>query len=97
MHLVNKVVPAADLRQQAEKLARKLARMPVPAIKFAKMSINNQQLVAGLQTSNDFNIQAIAALHVSTEGRKWMARLAEMSLKEYLELRDGPFRGLDIG
>ena len=97
MHLVNKVVPAADLRQQAEKLARKLARMLVPAIKFAKMSINNQQLVAGLQTSNDFNVQAIAALHVSTEGRKWMARLAEMSLKEYLELRDGPFRGLDIG
>ncbi len=96
MHLINKIVPAAELRHKAEQLARKLARMPVPAIKFAKMSINNQQLVAGIQSSNDFNVQAIAALHVSTEGRQWMAKLADMSLKEYLAYRDGPFAGLDI-
>lgn len=95
MHLVNKVVPAAELRLRAENLARKLARMPVPAIKFAKMSINNQQMAAGLQASFDFNVQSIAALHVSKAGREWMAKLGQMGLKDYLAHRDGPFEGLD--
>lgn len=96
MHLINKVVPASELRQKAENLARKLARMPVPAIKFAKMSINNQQMAAGLQTSFDYNVQAIAALHVSKAGREWMAKLSKMTLKEYLAFRDGPFEGLEV-
>lgn len=96
MHLVNKVVPASELRTASDKLARKLARMPVPAIKFAKMSLNQQQLIAGLQASFDYNVQAIAALHVSNAGREWMAKLGQMSLKEYLAHRDGPFEGLDV-
>lgn len=95
MHLINKIVPADQLREKTENLARKLARMPVPAIKFAKSSINNQQIAAGLMTSFDFNVHAIAALHVSRDGQEWMRNLQKMSLKEYLEFRDAPFKGLD--
>ena len=95
MHLVNKVVPAAELEEATLKLARKLARMPAPAIKFAKASLNQQQMIAGLRNSWDYNVEAMAALHTSTKGREWMAKLAKMSLKEYLEFRDAPFRGLD--
>src|SRR5690606_27465480 len=76
MHLINKIVPAADLKEATEKLARKLARMPVPALKFTKASINNQQMVAGLLPSFQYNIEAIAALHVTNHGREWMAKLA---------------------
>jgi enoyl-CoA hydratase/carnithine racemase len=96
MHLVNRVVPATELASATDKLARKLARMPVPAIKYAKASINHQQVAAGLMGSFDYNVGAISALHVSTAGREWMANLARMSLKEYLAHRDGPFDGLDI-
>lgn len=96
MHLVNKVVPAAELKAATEKVARKLARMPVPALKFTKASINNQQMVAGLLPSFQYNIEAIAALHSTNKGREWMKNLATMSLKEYLEFRDAPFRGLDV-
>ena len=49
MHLVNKVVPAAELEEATLKIARKLARMPAPAIKFAKASLNQQQMIAGLK------------------------------------------------
>ncbi|MGO6743747.1 MULTISPECIES: enoyl-CoA hydratase/isomerase family protein [Rhizobium] len=95
MHLINKIVPADQLKQKTENLARKLARMPVPAIKFAKSSINNQQIAGGLMTSFDYNVHAIAALHVSKDGQEWMRNLQKMSLKEYLEFRDAPFKGLD--
>lgn len=95
MHLVNKVVPAASLMDEARKLARKLARMPVPAIKFAKESLNQQQMIAGLQASFRYNIEAMAALHTSKGGRAWMASFKDMTLKEYLAHRDAPFKGLD--
>lgn len=95
MHLINRIVPADQLKEKTENLARKLARMPVPALKFTKASINNQQMVAGLLPSFQYNIEAIAALHVTKQGREWMANLAKMSLKEYLAFRDGPFKGLD--
>jgi hypothetical protein len=39
--------------------------------------------------------EAMAALHTSTKGREWMAKLAKMSLKEYLAFRDAPFKDLD--
>jgi enoyl-CoA hydratase len=95
MHLVNKVVPAEHLMEEATKLTRKLARMPVPALKFTKASLNNQQMVAGLLASFQYNIEAIASLHVTKSGREWMQKLGKMSLKEYLAYRDAPFKGLD--
>jgi len=95
MRLVNKVVPEAELAAATDRLARKLARMPVPALKYTKASLNSQQMAAGLLTSFQYNIEAIAALHSTTSGRAWMANLARMTLKEYLAFRDGPFAGLD--
>ena len=95
MHLVNKVVPADNLMDETRKLARKLARMPVPAIKYAKASINQQQVLAGLTGSFNYNVEAMAALHTSKGGREWMAKLHDMDLKQYLTVRDAPFRGLD--
>ena len=36
--------------------------MPAPAIKFAKASLNQQQMIAGLKNSFDYNVEAMAAL-----------------------------------
>jgi len=95
MHLVNKVVPGASLMDETKKLARKLARMPVPAIKYAKASLNQQQMLTGLLSSFNYNIEAMAALHTTKKGREWMANFSKMPLKEYLAMRDAPFKGLD--
>lgn len=95
MHLVNKVVPADRLMEETRKLARKLARMPVPAIKFAKASINQQQVLAGLTGSFQYNVEAMAALHTTKGGREWMRKLQDLDLKQYLTVRDAPFKGLD--
>lgn len=96
MHLINKIVPADELMDKARMLARKLSRVPVPALKYTKKSINNQQMIAGLRASFDYNITAIAGLHVTKQGNDWMKMLGKMTLKEYLEFRDSPYRGLDI-
>ncbi len=95
IHLVNRAVPGARLMDEATRLARKLARMPHPAIKFAKASINHYQESAGLTSSWLYNVEAMATLHSSPEGRAWMRKLKEMPLKDFLAEREAPFRDLD--
>ena len=95
IHLVNKAVPRDHLMPEVRRLAAKLARMPKPAIKFAKAALNHQQVAAGLQSSWDYNLETAASLHACDTGRLWMRRLKEMPLKQFLELREKPFRDLD--
>ena len=95
IHLVNKAVPASALKAETERLARKLARMPLPAIKFAKASINHYQETCGLTSSWLYNVESIATLHASPEGSHWMRMLKEKSLKDFLDEREAPFRDLD--
>ncbi len=95
IHLVNKVVPPDMLMAEAEKLARKCARMPGAAIKYAKAALNHQQQTAGLESSWTYNRETTAILHATDEGRYWMNMLKEKSLKEFLAAREAPFRELD--
>ncbi len=95
IHLVNKAVPAAELMAEARRLAAKLARVPVPAIKFNKAAINNALLLAGLHNSWLFNAETTAALHCTEQGRAWMRRLYEQGLAEFLRAREAPFEDLD--
>ena len=80
---------------EATRLARKLARMPLPSIKFAKAALNHQQLAAGLTSSWAYNMETTASLHASEEGRRWMRMLKEMPLAEFLRIREAPFRPLE--
>jgi enoyl-CoA hydratase/carnithine racemase len=95
IHLVNKAVPRERLMEEARRLARKLARMPLPAIKFAKAALNHQQVTAGLWSSLEYNKETMATLHATAEGRRWMRMLKEMPLARFLREREGPFRELD--
>jgi enoyl-CoA hydratase len=97
IHLVNKAVASDHLMPEAKRLARKCARMPGAAIKFAKASLNHYQETAGLPSSWSYNRETTAILHASEEGRQWMRLLKEKSLKEFLEIREAPFRDLDDG
>ena len=95
IHLVNRAVPADRLMDEAKNLARKLARMPGPAIKYAKASINHYQETAGLTSSWRYNVETISTLHASEHGREWMRKLKEKPLKAFLDEREAPFRELD--
>ena len=95
IHLVNKVVPGDMLIAEAERLARKCARMPGTAIKYAKAALNHQQQTAGLESSWTYNRETTAILHATDEGRYWMRVLKEKSLKGFLAEREAPFRELD--
>ena len=95
IHLVNRAVPRDRLMPEATRLAAKLARMPLPAIKFAKAALNHQQLTAGLSSSLAYNMETTATLHASQEGRRWMRMLKEMPLAEFLRIREAPFEALD--
>lgn len=92
--LVNRVVPDDQLLTEAQNMARKIARVPYPAIQTAKAALNKQQELAGFAESWAFNRQVVAELHSSPQGRHWMRLLKEHSLKDFLTLRDGPFSGL---
>ena len=95
IHMVNKTVPADQLMLEAEKLARKLSRVPHPAIKFAKASLNHQQESAGFTSSWKYNVETTASLHAGKEGSYWMRMLKEKTLKEFLAQRDAPFKEFD--
>jgi enoyl-CoA hydratase/carnithine racemase len=95
IHLVNKAVPRDRLKEEAERLARKCARMPGAAIKFAKAALNHHQETQGLTSSWSYNRETTAILHASEEGRRWMGMLKDHSLKEFLDIREAPFRELD--
>ena len=95
IQLVNKAVPLDRLKEESERLARKCARMPGGAIKFAKAALNHHQETQGLASSWSYNRETTAMLHASEEGRRWMRMLKEMSLKEFLAVREAPFRELD--
>lgn len=95
IHLVNKAVPADELMEEARRVARKLARMPVPAVQTAKAALNHQQEGAGFTESWNYNRDVVAELHAGESGRHWMGLLKGRSLKEFLEIREAPFKDLD--
>jgi enoyl-CoA hydratase len=95
IHLVNKAVPRDCVLPEARRIARKCARMPGAAIKFAKATLNHHQETAGLPSAWSYNRETTAILHGSEEGRRWMRMLKEKSLKEFLEIREAPFRDVE--
>ncbi|HET6519682.1 MAG TPA: enoyl-CoA hydratase/isomerase family protein [Geminicoccaceae bacterium] len=97
MGLVNRAVPAERVMPEARRLATKLARMPKPGIKFTKAALNQAQMLAGLYASWMHNMETTAQLHATENGRAWMRLLFEKPLKEFLEIREAPFREPDEG
>ena len=95
INLINKAVPREEVMKEAKRVARKCARMPGSGIKFAKASLNHQQEAAGFLSSHRYNLEVMSTLHASEEGSEWMRKLKDHSLKEFIDIREKPFRELD--
>jgi len=95
IHLINRAVPADRVMEEARRVARKCARMPGAAIKFAKAALNHVEETAGLHSSWSYNRETTAILHATEAGREWMGRLKGRPLRDFLAEREAPFRDLD--
>lgn len=95
IHLVNRAVPADALMDEAIRLTRKLSRVPVPSIKFNKAAINHMQVTAGMISSWLYTVEMAALVHTGEEGLNWMRLSRELGFREFLRVREAPFRDLD--
>ncbi len=82
--LVNKVVPADKLETETLELARRLASGPTKAIGLAKKVIN-KSLVADLETSLDYAIQAQTICYHTEDHAE--------ATRAFLEKREPQFKG----
>lgn len=95
IHLVNRAVPADTLMDEAIRLTRKLSRVPAPGIKFNKAAINHAQVTAGLISSWWYTVEMAALVHTGEEGMAWMRLSREVDFREFLRIREEPFREPD--
>lgn len=93
--VVNEVVPDDQLMARALSLAHRLARVPRASIRLNKAITNLGLQVAGMRAGMTFNAALSAMAHASMDS----AEVAELrsarqagDLRQFLKLRDDPFR-----
>jgi enoyl-CoA hydratase/carnithine racemase len=93
MGLVNKVVPAAELADEAKKMARQLVMIPPPAMELNKRAINHSYDIRGLQATIDYGAEmfALALMSESEESKEFFAVAAEKGLKAAFKWREEKF------
>jgi enoyl-CoA hydratase len=82
--LVNKVIPAEKLMDEATEIARKLADKSPVAIRFAKLAIN-KALETGLTDGLEFEKTIFALLYSSEDAKE--------GLKSFLDKRKPIWKG----
>ncbi len=92
--MVNRVVPLDRLEEEVAKLAKKLANVPVFALKMNKTTINKSFEMMGMRNAMAQSLESISLLIVTdTEERKKFREIrAEKGLKAALEWRDSLFK-----
>lgn len=91
--LVNQVVPAAALMDEARQLALKFAMIAPSAMGMNKQNINRSYEIRGFQAAMDAGAEMFALIHLldSDEKREFFERAAKDGLKAAFKWRDGKF------
>lgn len=92
--MVNRVVPAAELRQATMKYARRLSLISPEALRWGKRVINRGAEIAGFRAAVQAGVDSYVSLYaVQTEVGKEFGRIVqEKNLKAALEWRAAQFR-----
>jgi enoyl-CoA hydratase len=92
--MVNRVVPAAELRDRTMKYAKRLALISPEALKSGKRAINRGAEVAGFRAALETGVDTFVSLYsIKTEvGKEFGSIVAEKGLKAALEWRAAQFR-----
>ncbi len=82
--LVNKVVPAEDLMDEARKLAKSIIKNSASAVGYAKSAINNG-LQADIHTAMDIEAAAFGLCFAAEDQKEGMAAFLEKRKPEFTE------------
>jgi len=94
MGLVNRVVPAANLMEEARKVAMRMARLPAIAVKQNKEAINRAYDMRGLMANIDYGQEmfCLTSMAQSPEGQEFRKIAREQGLKAAIRWRDQRFK-----
>jgi enoyl-CoA hydratase/carnithine racemase len=97
MGLVNRVVPSADLFEEAAKVAKQFAALPPHGVRLNKFLVNRvyelQAFREALDYRDDPAIQALSgAASADVVGTERLRTLREQGWNEFLNQRDAAFR-----
>ncbi len=92
--MVNRVVPAAELREATMKYAKRLSLISPEALRWGKRVINRGAEIAGFRAAVEAGVDSFVSLYATkTEVGKEFSRIAqEHNLKAALEWRSAQFR-----
>jgi enoyl-CoA hydratase/carnithine racemase len=93
--MVNRLVPAAELREATMKYARRLALISPEALRWGKRVINRGAEIAGFRSALEAGVDSFVSLYATqTEvGKEFGRRVQEQGLKAALDWRRGQFEG----
>jgi enoyl-CoA hydratase len=91
--MINRIVPAADLRAATMKYAKRLSLISPEALRWGKRIINRGAEIAGLRSAIEAGVDSFVSLYATqTEvGREFGRRVSEGGLKAALEWRRAQF------
>jgi enoyl-CoA hydratase len=92
--MINRIVPAADLRAETMKYAKRLSLISPEALRWGKRVINRGAEIAGFRAAIESGVDSFVSLYATqTEvGREFGRRVGEQGLKAALDWRRGQFR-----
>ena len=92
--MVNRVVPAAELREATMKYAKRLSLISPEALRWGKRVINRGAEIAGLRAAVEAGVDSFVSLYATqTEvGREFGRRVQQEGLKAALEWRRAQFQ-----
>lgn len=92
--MVNRVVPAAELREATLRYAERLALIAPEALRWGKRTINRGAEIAGFRAAVESGVDSFVSLYATqTEaGREFGRRVGEEGLKAALDWRRSQFK-----
>jgi enoyl-CoA hydratase len=91
--MINRIVPAAELRTATMKYAKRLSLISPEALRWGKRIINRGAEIAGMRSALEAGVDSFVSLYATqTEvGREFGRRVSEGGLKAALEWRRAQF------
>jgi enoyl-CoA hydratase len=92
--MVNRVVPAAELREATMKYAKRLSLISPEALRWGKRVINRGAEIAGFRAALEAGVDSFVSLYATQTdvGKEFGRIVAEKNLKAALEWRASQFR-----
>jgi enoyl-CoA hydratase len=92
--MVNRVVPAAELREATMKYAKRLSLISPEALRWGKRVINRGAEIAGFRAALEAGVDSFVSLYATQTdvGKEFGRIVAEKNLKAALEWRAAQFR-----